>query len=425
MPSRSPAPATPPGSDVSSYDGRWPWVVHAARTTASSSRTSTRQRPQIVVKRRHARGVGVSGTELATTLPDRRRRALERRRRADHLAAPDLAVGPDGRAAPRVHRAGRRRHGRRVPRTPTTTASTWSAPVSVADPARRAPTSSCRRSPSAPTASATPPGGRAEVVYLDDRDDGRATGRSSTAFAQFSGDAAPDARRQPLARSPRVAHRARRGRAAAGWRCSRRPRRRRAERRRASRGGRRPRTGDPAKLYRSRLNHGSEAAGRSPTAPSARARTSPVGVARPLRRDRRRRRPGARQHHRRAGARQHAGHDLHARRRATPAPDVMTLLRRRRPAARRHAAADRDRQRRAGAARRQDAAAASRRAAARRCSSRPPTPTRTTSCATSSCCRSPSQLANGGVTVTTDGLLTVRAARRPRAARRSSTCGCA
>ncbi len=268
-------------------------------------------------------------------------------------AAPDIAVGPDGRLhiAYTVINGG---HTDVVYAYSNDDGTSWTAPVSVADPGAAAANQFLPAIAVAPTASATIPGGRAEVVYLDSRDGGYRP--FLTAFAQFLGDAAPT-RGGNRSLDPAVAHRAGRGRRQP-------PGGAHDPRRGASRPGgpafawwpnTNNGTGDPVKLYRSRVNHGAEA----PVAAQRHRRHEQERRGRhprSLRRDRRRRRPGARQHHRRAGAREHPGHHVHPvagirrRRRADTA-------RRRRPAARRHAAADRHRQRRPDAGRRQDAAA--------------------------------------------------------------------
>ena len=227
--------------------------------------------------------------------------------------------------------------------------------MSVADRARRPPTSSCRRSPWRRRASATIPGGRAEVVYLDVR---VTAGYRPylTAFAQFSATPAPtrggnrslDPAAHPVPgagvgnRLAVLATRAEPGVAPSGPAFAWWPN---------TNNG----TSDPVKLYRSRVNHGAEA----PVLPNGTVGTSKnVAVAIP---DLFAATDGDGDPVRVSiiaapGAREHPGHHVHpvARIRRRRRDDAA---RRRRPAARRHAAADRHRQRRPDAGRRQDAAA--------------------------------------------------------------------
>ena len=173
-------------------------------------------------------------------------------------AAPDIALGPDGR----LHIAYAVTNGSDtdvVYAFSTDEGSTWTAPVSVADPGAAGANQYLPAIAVAPTTSATIPGGRAEVVYLDSRDGGYRP--FLTAFAQFVGDGGPTrganrpldpAAHQPVSgtnvgnrlavlATPGEVGVAPGGPAFAWWPNTNNG------------------TSDPVKLYRSRVNHGAEA----------------------------------------------------------------------------------------------------------------------------------------------------------------------
>ena len=174
-------------SDIYSFAGRWPSAVTLANhvmVVAYFSESSGR----VAVKRLTPVAPAFWNeldTTFLTTSPASTAGGVSVN------SAPDLAVGPDGRLHLVYTVQDPAGDTDVVYRYSDDGGVNWSDAVSVADPAAEGANQFLPAIAVGPTNSATLTGGRAEVVYLDDRDPGSGYRPFLTAFARFSGDAAP------------------------------------------------------------------------------------------------------------------------------------------------------------------------------------------------------------------------------------------